>query len=60
MPKENIERAIKKASDKDTSNYKEVLFEGYANHGIAILIETATQELLNLKCANMIRHSFIE
>ena len=42
MPKDNIERAIKKASDKDTSNYKEVLFEGYANHGIAILIETAT------------------
>ena len=42
MPKENIERAIKKASDKDTANYKEVLFEGYAPHGIAILIETAT------------------
>ena len=42
MPKDNIERAIKKASDKDTSNYKEALFEGYANHGIAILIETAT------------------
>ena len=42
MPKENIERAIKKASDKDTSNYKEALFEGYAPHGIAILIETAT------------------
>lgn len=42
MPKDNIERAIKKASDKDTSNYKEVLFEGYAPHGIAILIETAT------------------
>lgn len=42
MPKENIERAIKKATDKDTANYKEVLFEGYAPHGIAILIETAT------------------
>jgi YebC/PmpR family DNA-binding regulatory protein len=42
MPKENIERAIKKASDKDTANYKEVLFEGYAPHGIALLIETAT------------------
>ena len=42
MPKENIERAIKKASDKDTSNYKEALFEGYAPHGVAILIETAT------------------
>ena len=42
MPKENIERAIKKASEKDTANYKEVLFEGYAPHGIAVLIETAT------------------
>ncbi len=42
MPKDNIERAIKKASDKDTANYKEVLFEGYAPHGIAVLVETAT------------------
>jgi len=42
MPKDNVERAIKKASDKDTANYKEVLFEGYAPHGIAILVETAT------------------
>jgi YebC/PmpR family DNA-binding regulatory protein len=42
MPKENVERAIKKATDKDTANYKEQLFEGYAPHGIALLIETAT------------------
>lgn len=42
MPKENIERAIKKASDKDTANYKEALFEGYAPHGIALVVETAT------------------
>ncbi|PKP14190.1 MAG: YebC/PmpR family DNA-binding transcriptional regulator [Bacteroidetes bacterium HGW-Bacteroidetes-3] len=42
MPKENVERAIKKATDKDTANYKEVLFEGYAPHGIALVIETAT------------------
>nr|AOE08154.1 transcriptional regulator [uncultured bacterium] len=42
MPKENLERAIKKANDKTTENYKEVLFEGYAPHGIAILVETAT------------------
>ena len=42
MPKENIERAIKKASDKDTENFKEILFEGYAPNGIAILVETAT------------------
>ncbi len=42
MPKDNVERAIKKATDKDTANYKETLFEGYAPHGIAILLETAT------------------
>ena len=42
MPKENIERAIKKASDKDSKDFKEVLFEGYAPHGIAVLAETAT------------------
>lgn len=42
MPKENIERAIKRASEKDTSDYKEIVYEGYAPHGIAIVIETAT------------------
>jgi YebC/PmpR family DNA-binding regulatory protein len=42
MPKDNVERAIKRASDKNQGDYKEVLFEGYAQHGIAILIETAT------------------
>jgi len=42
MPKDNIERAIKRASDKSQGEFKEVLFEGYAPHGIAVLIETAT------------------
>ena len=42
MPKDNVERAIKKASDKNQGDYKIVLFEGYAPHGIAILVETAT------------------
>ena len=42
MPKDNVERAIKKASNKDTADYKEVLFEGYAPHGVAILVEAAT------------------
>lgn len=42
MPKDNIERAIKRASDKNQGDYKEVVFEGYAPHGIAILVETAT------------------
>ena len=42
MPKDNIERAIKRASDKSQGDYKEVVFEGYAPHGIAVLVETAT------------------
>ena len=42
MPKDNIERAIKRASDKSQEDFKEVLFEGYGPHGIAILVETAT------------------
>ena len=42
MPKDNVERAIKRAVSKDTANYKEVVFEGYAPHGIAVLVETAT------------------
>jgi len=42
MPKDKIENAIKKASDKDTSNYDEVVFEGMAPHGVAVVIETAT------------------
>lgn len=42
MPKVNVERAIKNATSKDTADFKEVLFEGYGPHGIAILVETAT------------------
>ncbi len=42
MPKDNVERAIKKATDKDTSDYKQVTLEGYGPHGIAIFVETAT------------------
>jgi YebC/PmpR family DNA-binding regulatory protein len=42
MPKDNVERAIKRASEKDSANYEERLFEGYAPHGIAILVETAS------------------
>ena len=42
MPKENIERAIKRAVEKDQGDYKEIVYEGYGPHGIAILIETAT------------------
>ena len=42
MPKENIERAIKKATEKNAGDFKEVVFEGYGPHGIAYLVETAT------------------
>lgn len=42
MPKDTIERAIKKATDKDASDYKEIVYEGYGPFGIAIVVETAT------------------
>ncbi|MFN4080644.1 MAG: YebC/PmpR family DNA-binding transcriptional regulator [Saprospiraceae bacterium] len=42
MPKANIESAIKKASGKDAENYQEVIYEGYGAHGVAVLVETAT------------------
>ena len=42
MPKDTVERAIKKATDKDASDYKEIVYEGYGPHGIAIVVETAT------------------
>lgn len=42
MPKDRIEGAIKNALGKDTSNYEEVLYEGYGPHAIALLVETAT------------------
>ncbi len=42
MPKDRVEAAIKRAMGKDTSNYEEIMYEGYAPHGIAVLVETAT------------------
>ena len=42
MPKENIERAIKKATESKSGDFKEVVYEGYGPFGIAILVETAT------------------
>ena len=42
MPKENVERAIKKAISKDEADYKEMVYEGYGPNGIAIVVETAT------------------
>ena len=42
MPKDNVIRAIKKASDKSTSNYNEISLEGYAPFGVAVFVECAT------------------
>lgn len=55
MPKDNIDRAIKRASDKNQGDYKIVLFEGYAPHGIAVLVETATDNN-NRTVANVRMH----
>lgn len=42
MPKDNVERAIKKATEKDQEDWDERVYEGYAQHGVAVLIETLT------------------
>ncbi len=42
MPKDRVEAAIKRAMGKDTTNYDELVYEGYAPHGVAVLVETAT------------------
>ena len=42
MPKDTVERAIKKATDKDAGDYKEIIYEGYGPYGIAIVVEAAT------------------
>jgi YebC/PmpR family DNA-binding regulatory protein len=42
MPKDRIEAAIKRAQGKEMENYEEILYEGYAPHGVAVLVETAT------------------
>ncbi len=42
MPKDTVERAIKKATDKDAGDYKEIVYEGYGPFGIAIVVEAAT------------------
>lgn len=56
MPKANIEAAIKRATDKDTSNYEEVTFEGYGPHGIAIFVEATSDN--NNRTVASIRHAF--
>jgi len=52
MPKDRIEAAIKRASEKDSNSYEEHIYEGYGPHGVAILIETATDNI-NRTVANI-------
>ena len=56
MPKANVESAIKKASDKDAAGYDEVVYEGYGPHGVAVLVETATDN--TTRTVANIRHAF--
>jgi len=42
MPKDKTDAAIRRASGKEAANYQEILYEGYAPHGVALLVETAT------------------
>ncbi len=56
MPKANVENAIKKASSKDAENFDEVVYEGYAPHGIAVLVETATNN--TTRTVANVRHIF--
>ncbi|MCB0663260.1 MAG: YebC/PmpR family DNA-binding transcriptional regulator [Saprospiraceae bacterium] len=56
MPKANVDNAIKRATSKDAENYDEVVYEGYAPHGVAVIVETATDNT-NRTVAN-IRHIF--
>lgn len=56
MPKDNVERAIKRASSKEEKDYKEVVYEGYAPYGIAVVVETATDN--PTRTVANIRHYF--
>ncbi|MDR0686480.1 MAG: YebC/PmpR family DNA-binding transcriptional regulator [Dysgonamonadaceae bacterium] len=56
MPKDNVERAIKRAVQKDAADYKEIIYEGYGPFGIAILVETATDN--NMRTVANVRSYF--
>jgi len=58
MPKDRVEAAIKRATQKDTSGYHEVVYEGYAPHGIAVLVESATDN--PTRTVASIRHIFVK
>jgi len=56
MPKDTVERAIKKATDKDAGDYKEITYEGYGPYGIAIFVEAATDH--NTRTVGNVRSYF--
>ena len=56
MPKANVESAIKRATSKDAEDYQEVVYEGYAPHGVAIVVETATDN--TTRTVANVRHAF--
>ncbi len=56
MPKDKVEAAIKRASGKDATNFAEVTYEGYAPHGVAILVEAATDN--PTRTVASVRHLF--
>jgi YebC/PmpR family DNA-binding regulatory protein len=55
MPKVNVENAIKRASSKDQEDFKEIVYEGYAQHGVAVLVECTTDNT-NRSIANIRSH----
>jgi YebC/PmpR family DNA-binding regulatory protein len=56
MPKDRVDAAIKRATEKDTTGYQEIIYEGYAPHGIAVIIECATDN--PTRTVANIRHHF--
>jgi YebC/PmpR family DNA-binding regulatory protein len=56
MPKANVENAIKRATSKDAENYEEQVYEGYAPHGVALIVETATDN--PTRTVASVRHIF--
>jgi len=56
MPKDKVEAAVKRASGKDTANYQEVLYEGYAPHGVAVIVDAATDN--PVRTVSNLRHIF--
>jgi YebC/PmpR family DNA-binding regulatory protein len=56
MPKDSVERAIKKAMDKDTADYKEIIYEGYGPGGVAVFVVTSTDN--NTRTVSNVRSYF--